>query len=105
MRFAHLKDAERPLAVVEENRVAALPLDGVTTIDELIAAGPEVWQAARGAGARAIQDGEPITAGMLDAPLQAPSKVACVGLNYHDHCRETGMAAPERPLIFAKFPS
>ena len=105
MRFAHLKDAERPLAVVEENRVAALPLDGVATIDELIAAGPEVWEAAREAGARAIQDGEPITPGMLDAPLQAPSKVACVGLNYHDHCRETGMAAPERPLIFAKFPS
>jgi 2-keto-4-pentenoate hydratase/2-oxohepta-3-ene-1,7-dioic acid hydratase in catechol pathway len=42
---------------------------------------------------------------MLGAPLTAPSKIACVGLNYHDHCRETGMAAPERPLIFAKFAS
>ena len=105
MRFAHLKDAQRPLAVVEENRVAALPLDGVATIGELIAGGPEIWDAAREAGARVIQDGEALRAGMLDAPLKAPSKVACVGLNYHDHCRETGMAAPERPLIFAKFPS
>jgi 2-keto-4-pentenoate hydratase/2-oxohepta-3-ene-1,7-dioic acid hydratase in catechol pathway len=105
MRFAHLKDAERPLAVVEENRVAPLALDGVATIDELIAAGPEVWETARRAGPRAIQNGEPVTPGRLDAPLQAPSKIACVGLNYHDHCRETGMVAPERPLIFAKFPS
>jgi 2-keto-4-pentenoate hydratase/2-oxohepta-3-ene-1,7-dioic acid hydratase in catechol pathway len=105
MRLAHLKDAERPLAVVDEDRVAPLAMDGVATIDELIAAGPQAWEAARRAGSRAIQDGEPMTPGRLDAPLHAPSKVACVGLNYHDHCRETGMVAPERPLIFAKFPS
>jgi 2-keto-4-pentenoate hydratase/2-oxohepta-3-ene-1,7-dioic acid hydratase in catechol pathway len=105
MRFAHLKNAEHPLAVVEADRVAALPMDGVTTIDELVAAGPEAWAAAREAAGPALEAGEPVRAGMLDAPLQAPSKIACVGLNYHDHCRETGMAAPERPLIFAKFPS
>lgn len=105
MRFAHLKDAERPLAVVEEGRVARLPIDGVATIDELIAAGSEAWEAAREAGAGRIQDGEPLRPGMLAAPLTTPSKIACVGLNYHDHCRESGMAAPERPLIFAKFPS
>ena len=99
MRFAHLKGADRPLAVVDGDRIAPLRLDGIATVDDLIAAGPEAWKAAR-AG-----DGEPLQPGMLDAPLKAPSKVACVGLNYHDHCRETGMAAPERPLIFAKFPS
>jgi 5-carboxymethyl-2-hydroxymuconate isomerase len=50
-------------------------------------------------------DGDDLASGTLDAPLRAPPKIACVGLNYHDHCRETGMAAPERPLIFAKFGS
>jgi 2-keto-4-pentenoate hydratase/2-oxohepta-3-ene-1,7-dioic acid hydratase in catechol pathway len=105
MRFAHLKDAEHPLAVVEAGRVAALRMDGAATIDQLIAAGPEAWAAAREAAGAALEGGEPVRAGMLDAPLQAPSKIACVGLNYHDHCRESGMAAPERPLIFAKFPS
>lgn len=105
MRFAHLKGTDRPLAVVEAERVAALALDGVATIDELIAAGPEAWNAARRAAATAFENGEPLAPGMLAAPLGAPSKIACVGLNYHDHCRETGMAAPERPLIFAKFPS
>jgi 2-keto-4-pentenoate hydratase/2-oxohepta-3-ene-1,7-dioic acid hydratase in catechol pathway len=106
MRLAHLTAAERPLAVAEGNRVAALAMDGTATVDELIAAGPPAWEAARKAAAAALDDGgEPLQPGMLDAPLKAPSKIACVGLNYHDHCRETGMAAPERPLIFAKFPS
>ncbi len=103
MRFAHLKDAERPLAVVDGDRVTPLSLDGIATIDELIAAGPDAWESARDA-AEADQ-GEPLRPGMLGAPLSAPSKIACVGLNYHDHCRETGMEPPERPLIFAKFSS
>jgi 2-keto-4-pentenoate hydratase/2-oxohepta-3-ene-1,7-dioic acid hydratase in catechol pathway len=102
MRVAHLKDAERPLAVVDGNRVAPLAIDGIATVDELIAAGPDAWAAARGA---AQSGGEPLAPGMLDAPLRAPSKIACVGLNYHDHCRETGMEPPARPLIFAKFNS
>jgi 2-keto-4-pentenoate hydratase/2-oxohepta-3-ene-1,7-dioic acid hydratase in catechol pathway len=102
MRFAHLKGADRSLAVVEGDRVAPLELDGIATVDDLINAGPPALDAARTA---AREGGEPLQRGMLDAPLRAPSKIACVGLNYHDHCRETGMAAPERPLIFAKFPS
>jgi len=41
----------------------------------------------------------------LAAPLANPGKIVCVGLNYHDHCRETGTEVPERPVLFAKFPS
>jgi 2-keto-4-pentenoate hydratase/2-oxohepta-3-ene-1,7-dioic acid hydratase in catechol pathway len=102
MRFAHLKDAARPLAVVDGDRVAPLAIDRIATIDELIGAGPDAWAAARDA---VVGEGEPLEPGMLDVPLRAPSKIACVGLNYHDHCRETGMEAPDRPLIFAKFNS
>ena len=105
MRFAHVTGAERPLAVVEGDRVATLAVDGAATVDELIAAGPAAWEAARVVARAALEDGEALEPGMLDAPLKSPSKIACVGLNYHDHTRETGMAAPERPLIFAKFPS
>jgi 5-carboxymethyl-2-hydroxymuconate isomerase len=39
------------------------------------------------------------------APLRHPSKIVCVGLNYLDHCRETGVPAPTSPVIFSKFPS
>ncbi|MBD7919617.1 fumarylacetoacetate hydrolase family protein [Cellulomonas sp. Sa3CUA2] len=39
------------------------------------------------------------------APLLRPGKIIAIGLNYRDHVRETGMAAPTAPLMFAKFPS
>jgi 5-carboxymethyl-2-hydroxymuconate isomerase len=102
MRFAHLAGRGRPLAVVEDDVVAPLDLDGIDTIDDLVAAGPDAWESARDASR---ENGEPLRPGLLDAPLRNPSKIACVGLNYHDHCRETGMEPPPRPLIFAKFPS
>jgi len=107
MRLAHLSGRDCPLAVVEGERVAPLDgtLDGLNTVDDLIAAGPATWDEARRASARALERSEQLEPGMLDAPLRAPSKIACVGLNYHDHCRETGMEPPARPLIFAKFQS
>ncbi len=33
----------------------------------------------------------------------SPNKIVCVGLNYRDHAAEGGRAAPDRPLLFAKF--
>jgi 2-keto-4-pentenoate hydratase/2-oxohepta-3-ene-1,7-dioic acid hydratase in catechol pathway len=37
------------------------------------------------------------------AIVLAPTKIVCVGLNYREHAAEGGRAAPERPLLFAKF--
>lgn len=45
---------------------------------------------------------DPDTVG-LSAPLPRPGKVICVGLNYHDHCREQGIEPPPYPPLFAKF--
>lgn len=39
----------------------------------------------------------------LLAPVSRPGKIICVGLNYHDHCREQGIATPAYPMLFAKF--
>ncbi len=39
------------------------------------------------------------------APVLNPSKIICAGLNYADHCREQNVPVPERPKLFAKFPS
>jgi 2-keto-4-pentenoate hydratase/2-oxohepta-3-ene-1,7-dioic acid hydratase in catechol pathway len=39
------------------------------------------------------------------APPLRPGKVVAIGLNYQDHIAETGLDAPSRPLVFAKFPS
>jgi 2-keto-4-pentenoate hydratase/2-oxohepta-3-ene-1,7-dioic acid hydratase in catechol pathway len=32
-----------------------------------------------------------------------PGKILCVGLNYRQHARESGMAEPEYPVLFSKF--
>jgi 2-keto-4-pentenoate hydratase/2-oxohepta-3-ene-1,7-dioic acid hydratase in catechol pathway len=37
------------------------------------------------------------------APIRRPGKIICVGLNYHDHCREQGIDPPAYPLLFSKF--
>lgn len=36
------------------------------------------------------------------APIARPGKVVCIGLNYADHAKESGMAIPEEPIIFFK---
>ncbi len=38
-------------------------------------------------------------------PIIAPSKIIGIGLNYRDHCEEQHVEPPERPTVFAKFPS
>ena len=38
-------------------------------------------------------------------PLVRPSKIVCVGLNYHDHARELDLPAPEEPILFLKPPT
>jgi 2,4-didehydro-3-deoxy-L-rhamnonate hydrolase len=36
------------------------------------------------------------------APVARPGKVICIGLNYSDHAKESGMAIPEEPVVFMK---
>ena len=38
----------------------------------------------------------------LGPPVCRPSKIVCVGLNYRDHARESGMPVPPEPVIFFK---
>lgn len=39
------------------------------------------------------------------APVPRPGKIVCIGLNYHDHAQEIGLAVPKTPTIFSKFSS
>ena len=38
----------------------------------------------------------------LGSPVARPSKIICIGLNYVDHCIETGAPIPAEPIIFFK---
>jgi 2-keto-4-pentenoate hydratase/2-oxohepta-3-ene-1,7-dioic acid hydratase in catechol pathway len=57
----------------------------------------EARRAERGAGHRL-----PLVNVRLEAPVPRPGKVLAIGLNYADHVRETGRAAPEHQIWFAK---
>jgi 2,4-didehydro-3-deoxy-L-rhamnonate hydrolase len=36
------------------------------------------------------------------APVARPGKVICIGLNYSDHAKESGMPIPKEPIVFMK---
>ena len=36
------------------------------------------------------------------SPIARPSKIICIGLNYEDHARESGMEIPPEPVLFFK---
>jgi 2-keto-4-pentenoate hydratase/2-oxohepta-3-ene-1,7-dioic acid hydratase in catechol pathway len=46
----------------------------------------------------------PLSRVKLLAPC-SPGKIIAVGLNYHDHAKELGLAVPKEPVIFLKPPS
>jgi 5-carboxymethyl-2-hydroxymuconate isomerase len=106
VRLAHLADSPEPLAAVAGDRIAPIAaVAGIASVDELILAGPDAWNATAAVAAEALASGDApaLADAKLAAPLRAPSKIVCIGLNYRDHCRETGLAEPSRPLVFAKF--
>ncbi len=82
------------LVVEGDGGLAAVSDPGVTLID--VMRDQELLDAQAG--------GDGVDPDALVAPLR-PGKVVAIGLNYRDHVRETGMELPERPLVFAKFPS
>ena len=38
----------------------------------------------------------------LGSPVARPGKIICIGLNYADHAKESGMAVPTEPVVFTK---
>lgn len=38
----------------------------------------------------------------LGSPIARPGMIMCVGLNYSDHAQESGMHAPDEPILFMK---
>lgn len=47
----------------------------------------------------------PLSEVRLLAPVRHPGKIIAIGLNYMDHCLEQNLAPPDRPTLFAKFPT
>jgi 2-keto-4-pentenoate hydratase/2-oxohepta-3-ene-1,7-dioic acid hydratase in catechol pathway len=117
MKLATVRaDGTTALAAVTDAGVVdlsgALPgHDALDSVDALAAALAGEHEAQSGALRRLAEVAAGLTprwaAGEVQvlAPLRRPGKIVCVGLNYRDHCRETGIPEPAQPVLFAKFSS
>ncbi len=64
---------------------------------------PLSWKEILRGGAAPEGAAVPVQEVRLLNPLGRPGKIVAIGLNYLDHCRETGIDPPQKPLIFTKF--
>ncbi|BDG60577.1 fumarylacetoacetate hydrolase family protein [Caldinitratiruptor microaerophilus] len=77
------------------------------SITEILEGGERALRSLQAFVERVLESGEVEwvdEAGLTLAPaVPQPGKLICVGLNYLDHCRETGMEPPKAPVLFAKW--
>ncbi|GGY17216.1 fumarylacetoacetate hydrolase family protein [Streptomyces djakartensis] len=73
-------------------------IDGALLADD---AALERVRAAADAGDLPLLDATGLRIG---PPLGRIGKIVCIGLNYHDHARETGAEPPSEPVMFMKAP-
>lgn len=95
---------------------AALLKEGrVHRVGELVAGAPKAaieiiarWDELQSPLATALAKatgGTPLADAKLAAPVPRPGKILAIGLNYADHVAESGVAAPEHQIWFAKMPT
>jgi 2-keto-4-pentenoate hydratase/2-oxohepta-3-ene-1,7-dioic acid hydratase in catechol pathway len=72
-----------------------------SSLRELLAAGDGAWP--RVAAAAEKGAGRPLSEVRLAPPVPDPRKIICIGLNYADHAKETGVEPPPEPVVFNKF--
>ncbi|MEU7157237.1 fumarylacetoacetate hydrolase family protein [Streptomyces chrestomyceticus] len=95
--------AERPVLLDEEGVLRDLS-SLVTDVDgALLGDSPALDRIRAAAAAGVLPRLDP--AGLRTGPPVARiGKIVCIGLNYHDHARETGAAVPAEPIVFMKAP-
>src|SRR5918997_1061477 len=89
-------------------RVARIQVDGTAPVAAVERDGrlhPLADDVAAIVGGAPVGDPVEAVAGATRLAPVAPGKVVAIGLNYLDHIRESGVEPPEKPLVFAKFPS
>ncbi len=108
MRLVTVRTAEGPRACAEHGGryvdVHAADPTLPTSVKAILALGPSGRGRVAAAVAKGTASYDPAAATLL-APVPDPGKILCLGLNYRDHAEESGMAIPEEPVLFSKFPS
>ncbi|QOF75509.1 fumarylacetoacetate hydrolase family protein (plasmid) [Aminobacter sp. SR38] len=60
-------------------------------------------EALRLQGEEVLEPAVPLASLSLEAPLDRPEKIICIGLNYRRHAAELKMQVPTTPVVFAKY--
>lgn len=95
--------------LTEAARSGVIPIDPAWSLLDVLRSGPGLEGLT--ALCRSLEDRtrDPFTldasAVRILAPVRQPEKVIGIGLNYHDHAEETGMAKPSEPFLFAMYPN
>ena len=111
MRFAHLRRADSPravLAVVEDADailVSDLLPDAPATLQQLIEGGDETLDALRAALSLGAAPRHPLDGWTYDSAVIAPPAVLAVGLNYAAHSSELGLKTDTAPTVFTLWPN
>lgn len=103
MKLARMGDAGNEIPVLVQGDVV-LDLRGIIKDLDAAALSPEsLAHIARSAHSLPAL---PRAAEMrIGAPIQRPSAIICIGMNYAAHAAESGSAPPEAPIMFLKTPN
>lgn len=94
--FSFEDNRPRP-GILLDDEVVELSQQGFSGVAEVIASG-EVPDPATGTRT-------PVDQVRLMAPILAPPRIFCIGLNYRDHAIESNMQIPSVPTVFIKLSS
>ncbi|HUF99228.1 MAG TPA: fumarylacetoacetate hydrolase family protein [Ilumatobacter sp.] len=89
-----VNDGVVDVATASEGRFGPDPMDAYVE-----------WEAFAEWAADVSQPTGQLDAALLGCPVPNPRQVFAIGLNYRSHAEESGMAIPEVPATFTKFPA
>ena len=89
-----LGDEIADLAAASDGELGPDPMDALAR-----------WDTVREVAGSVTAGTGPLVEADLRCPVPAPSQVFAIGLNYRSHAEESGMALPEVPATFTKFPA
>ena len=105
MKIARLGDIGSEIPVLQ-NHGRSFDLRGITAgIDGAFFANGGVASVAAALAAGSLPELAGAEGMRIGAPINTPTKIVCVGLNYRDHAAETGADEPSEPVVFMKDPS
>jgi acylpyruvate hydrolase len=92
-------------AVSQDSRIADLAALGFPgTTRDLLKSGPNALKDVMDRASHSTSSWQKTSADIVfGPPIPDPDKILCIGLNYREHARESGLEVPSVPVVFAKF--